>query len=100
MAELMRRHDVDGMSYRELAASSGIKAPTLYGWIQRLRREASAGGAVRIAAGFVELAAASRSTPIPCDSGIELVLASGMRVQLASSFDGATLKRLLLLLSA
>ena len=98
--ELLKRHELGKVSFKQLAHEAGYPLPTLYSWIQRLRREgeesAVANGDSRPR--FVELAAAGNGED--SGGGIELVLASGMRVQLASSFDGATLKRLLLLLSA
>ena len=60
VGELLKRHELEKVSFKQLALASGLPLPTLYAWIQRLRRERNETAAA--ASGdpgprFVELAA-------------------------------------------
>ena len=92
--ELIARHEREKVSFKQIAAESGIVLPTLYSWIQRLRREQCTTTTRSVQPGFVELGAAEVGGD-EHSSGVELVLPSGLRVRLDASFHQPTLKRLL-----
>lgn len=100
VGELLKRHELLKVSFKQLALEAGFPLPTLYSWIQRLRREGDESEVVNGDPGprFVELAASGQREER--GGGIELVLATGVRIRVEPSFHEATLKRLLLLLGA
>ena len=100
-AKRVERWGDSGLTAKEYAAETGIKAHTLSWWKWRLSSGASAQGRRRRArrapttgAGatpltFVEMATAVAPEPL------EIVLPSSVRIRVPSTFDGATLARLL-----
>lgn len=105
--ELLRRHEQERLTFKQLAAESGIALPTLYSWVQQLRRErVSAAVPTAPAVGsrprFVELASTPASLDGLAGGGLELVLESapGLRIRVDASFHERTLKRLLVALGA
>jgi len=102
--EISLRHERDGISYEQLAAEAGVSLVRLYGWNRRLRRERRdllrRGKVEPKRKGFVEVKSTVARTSAPNGGGIELVLASGLRIRVERDFEEATLKRLLLLLGA
>jgi transposase len=108
-AKRVERWKDSGLSAKEYAAETGVKASTLSYWRWRLgasvesgrdrskRRSASETrrrGAVAVggpSGRFVELEA---SATMPAPPALELVLSRGIRVHVAAGFDEATLTRL------
>jgi transposase len=105
-AKRVERWKDSGLSAKEYAAETGLKASTLSYWRWRLgsnadreRRKRKAAGKAREAVAvaglsgrFVELEAAA---PVPAQQPLlELVLSGGLRVRVAAGFDEATLTRL------
>jgi len=95
VAELLARHEREQVTFKQLAIEAGIVLPTLYAWVQRLRRE-QRGPVAGSARDFVELEA---SDGVRDASGIEIVLRSGLRVCIDADFHEPTLKRLLFVLA-
>lgn len=103
VAELVRRHEQEKVAFKQLAAEAGMQLPTLYAWAQRLRREqvpsdGPSAPPTRARPGFVELAGTGSERDARAGSGLEVVLASGLRIRVAASFEATTLRRLLVAL--
>jgi transposase-like protein len=102
--ELVLRHERERITYQQLATEAGLKLPTLYTWIQRLRREKAAPSAPSAVAGsrssFIELNAAGGVGDSDLRGGVELVLPSGLRIRVDANFHEAMLQRLLATLGA
>jgi hypothetical protein len=100
--ELVLRHEREGIPYKRLASESGLPITTLYSWNRRLRLEKRGlgrqGELLAERKGFVEVKSAAAVPKVPNDGGIELLLASGLRIRVERDFEEATLKRLLLAL--
>jgi len=100
--ELLRRHEVEKLTLKQVAMEAGIPMPTLYAWVRRLRREQTSSakqtGSER-SAGFIELKAPGDSCDVQSATGIELSFRSGVCIRVAESFHEPTLKRLLALLA-
>ncbi len=77
----------DGLSWKQLAAHSGIPLGTLSSWQQKLSREA------RQRKDFVEIAPAPARRA--SESLITLETAAGLRVHMPADFDADALPRLL-----
>ena len=94
---LLRQRDEKGLTYRQLAARSGVAQATLAGWSWRLRKRrletAAAGRIRRHQPGFVELVPPS-SEPREGDDRYEVVLRSGHRLLVGSNFSEPILFRL------
>jgi hypothetical protein len=108
-AKRVERWKDSGLSAKEYAAETGLKASTLSYWSWKLRTsgeadcdrvetDAAAAGRLRrskpvagAAARFVELTAPA---PAPAStSALELVLSGGVRVRVTAGFDETTLTR-------
>jgi transposase-like protein len=92
------------VTYKQLATESGLQLPTLYAWIQRLQREKSAPSSPSAMPGqrssFVELKTTGGGRDSALGGGVEIVLASGLRVRVEAGFHEATLTRVLATLGA
>lgn len=77
---LLARKHAEGLTYKQLAADSGVPESTLALWASRLRRERGAPSGA-----FVEL----RSTA--AEGGVELILQNGIRVGVRRGFDAQLL---------
>jgi transposase len=113
-AKRVERWRESGLSAKEYAAETGVKASTLSYWSWRLKasdepeggrskapepvaaRRKESRAADGATARFVELSATA-SAPTPA---LELVLSSGIRVRVTSGFDEATLTRMVRALEA
>lgn len=83
-----------GLTYAEIAASAGLARSTVAGWAWRLRREERERAPV--GPGFVELVAAA-----PAESQrVEITLASGRRLAVASDIDRNQLAELISVLES
>ncbi len=82
-----------GLTYAEIAAAAGITRSTLAGWAWRLRREAHEREREGASAGegFVELVAGARTE----STRVEITLASGRRITVASDIDRQQLVHLI-----
>ena len=88
MGRLLARRERRGLTYGELSRQTGIPAGTLGWWSARLRRAGLAGRR----APFVEVQVAPDRSGV--SQVLEVVLASGHRVQVRPGFDEETLQRL------
>lgn len=95
-AKRVERWRDSGLTAKEFAAETGLKASTLSYWKWRLgsqpkrsRRGAPAPGGMR--AGFVELERAPAVAAAP--AALELLLAAGVVVRIPRGFDEETLSR-------
>ena len=80
-----------GLTYTEIAAAAGITRSTLAGWAWRLRREAHEREGAPAGEGFVELVADARRE----STRVEITLASGRRITVASDIDRQQLVHLI-----
>ena len=85
MSVLLARRDSEGLTFKQLAAHSGVPLGTLLSWSRKLRKEAT-GPATRDQP-FIELAA----QPTP---ELELRLPSGATISIRPGFDSALLREL------
>jgi transcriptional regulator with XRE-family HTH domain len=79
---LLARKEAEGISYKQLAAETGIPESTLVLWLTRLRKERGD------PTPFVEV-----RPEAPPRAGVEVLLASGHRVAVEPNFDEQTLVR-------
>jgi hypothetical protein len=84
----MRRREVEGLSYAQLARETGIPVGTLASWARRLRSEQA--DRPREGVGdFVEVIPAGRAS-----EEIEITLPSGVQVRAPAAADRTELVRL------
>lgn len=92
-AALVEEHEASGQSQRSFCAAHGIGQSSLRYWRRRLQEDALGG----------ERGAGARLVPVRVReealvdgiSGVSLVAGGGMRIELATGFDAATLERVL-----
>jgi len=87
---LAAEFETSGLSRREFCRNRGLNVSTLDAYRKRLRRTQPEGAARLVA---VEVSAAR-----PAASGVAVVLADGLRIEVSRGFDAATLSQLLSLL--
>ncbi|MFT7487307.1 MAG: hypothetical protein ACI9F9_003168 [Candidatus Paceibacteria bacterium] len=91
--DLIKQREDEGLTLKELAERSGIPAHV---FCYRAKQDRMmAGLAAPPESGFVEVVAKHSIGQSEEPSGIELLLAGGVRAQLARNFDKDTLARLL-----
>ena len=83
--ELIRQQERSGMAVSAFCREHSVSEPSFYGWRKRLK----ASGPVRFA--LVDAGAPSASD----NAAVELVLASGDRLRIASGADATTLRTVL-----
>jgi transposase-like protein len=90
---LVAAYAASGLSQRAFCAQHGIGVSTLRYWQKRLAdAEATADGAPAPSTRLVPVQVLEESI---VGTGVTLVGAGGVRIEVAASFDGATLRRVL-----
>jgi hypothetical protein len=92
-AALVKEHAASGQSQRAFCAARGIGQSTLRYWRRRLGEETQ-GGAGNAGARLVPVRVCHEE-PSSGGSGLTLVVGDGVRIEVAPTFDPATLKRVL-----
>ena len=94
--QLATEFEASGLSRREFCRSRGLNVSTLDAYRKRLRqRQPEGSGAHRWVA--VEVAGGKSEAGAP-PSGLAVVLAKGLRIEVSRGFDAGTLDRLLSML--
>jgi hypothetical protein len=92
-AKRVERWKDSGLTAKEFAAETGVKASTLTYWSWRLRASRPKQPSARSSAPRGRFVQLSASSPSAAPATLELVLGAGIVVRIPSGFDEETLTR-------
>jgi transposase-like protein len=92
---LVERYERGTATQARFCAREGVSVGALQYWRRRLREEAAGGDAAALAIARLVAVQVREEAPAPKETGLRLVLSSGVSVEVAPDFDAATLRRVI-----
>ena len=96
---LIERYERGSVTQARFCAREGVATSTFQYWRRRLR-EAAAGAATPGGSGRLIAVQVREEPPRAADTGLRLVLPSGVGIDVRADFDAATLRRVVAVLGA